>query len=182
VADRYWVGGTANWDGTAGTKWALTSGGLGGQAVPTSADDVFFDAASTGTCTISNGNTGAKSINCTGFTGTLSGNASITIAGSITLAAGMTYNYTGQITVTGTGTITSVAKSFNGPVIIDGVGITVTLGDAWTLAGGGGILTLTRGTLTTNNYNLTALDFRSSNTNNRTLNLGSSTVNLTFNG
>jgi hypothetical protein len=27
AASRYWVGGTANWDGTAGTKWALTSGG-----------------------------------------------------------------------------------------------------------------------------------------------------------
>ena len=45
MADRYWVGGTAAWDGTAGTKWALTSGGAGGQAIPTSADDVFFDAA-----------------------------------------------------------------------------------------------------------------------------------------
>ena len=30
MADRYWVGGTAAWDGTAGTKWALTSGGAGG--------------------------------------------------------------------------------------------------------------------------------------------------------
>ena len=27
---RYWVGGTADWDGTAGTKWAYTSGGVGG--------------------------------------------------------------------------------------------------------------------------------------------------------
>ena len=43
MAARYWVGGTANWDATAGTKWALTSGGAGGQAVPTSADDVFID-------------------------------------------------------------------------------------------------------------------------------------------
>ena len=42
MADRYWVGGTANWDGTAGTKWATSSGGLGGASVPTSADDVFF--------------------------------------------------------------------------------------------------------------------------------------------
>jgi len=45
MADRYWVGGTNNWNGTAGTKWALTSGGAGGQAEPTSADDVYFDAA-----------------------------------------------------------------------------------------------------------------------------------------
>jgi len=40
-ADRYWVGGTANWDGTAGTKWATSSGGNGGASVPTTADDVL---------------------------------------------------------------------------------------------------------------------------------------------
>ena len=91
MANRYWVGGTASWDGTAGTKWALTSGGAGGQAVPTSADDVFFSALSTGTCTIDTGNTGAKSINCTGFTGTITGTAAISVAGSITLVAGQTY-------------------------------------------------------------------------------------------
>jgi len=44
MAARYWVGGTANWDGTAGTKWALTSGGTGGQAIPGTGDDVFIDA------------------------------------------------------------------------------------------------------------------------------------------
>jgi hypothetical protein len=57
MADRYWVGGTANWDGTSGTKWSATSGGAGGASVPTSADDVFFDATSSGPCTISTGNT-----------------------------------------------------------------------------------------------------------------------------
>ena len=30
MADRYWVGGTANWDTTIGTKWATTTGGAGG--------------------------------------------------------------------------------------------------------------------------------------------------------
>jgi hypothetical protein len=29
MANRYWVGGTATWDATAGTKWATTSGGAG---------------------------------------------------------------------------------------------------------------------------------------------------------
>ena len=49
MADRYWVGGTASWDATAGTKWSTTSGGAGGAAVPTAADDVFFNAASSAT-------------------------------------------------------------------------------------------------------------------------------------
>ena len=73
MASRYWVGGTAAWDGTAGTKWALTSGGAGGQAVPTSADDVFFDAAS-GAVTVTVGATGnCNTLTFTGFTGTFTG-------------------------------------------------------------------------------------------------------------
>ena len=78
MANRYWVGGTANWDATAGTKWATTSGGAGGAAVPTSADDVFFDAASGAvTCTLTGGYfASCLSLTCTGFTGTLAGGAS----------------------------------------------------------------------------------------------------------
>lgn len=46
MANRFWVGGSGTWDATAGTKWALTSGGAGGQTVPTYIDDVYFDANS----------------------------------------------------------------------------------------------------------------------------------------
>jgi hypothetical protein len=107
MANRYWVGGTANWDGTAGSKWALTSGGAGGQAVPTSVDNVFFDAASGAvTCTISTGNTGADNLNCTGFTGTLAGSGNLDINGNITLVAGMTYTHTGRISISSSGTQT----------------------------------------------------------------------------
>ena len=180
MAARYWVGGTASWDGTAGTKWALTSGGAGGQAIPTSADDVFFDAASgVVTCTIATGNTGAKSITCTGFTGTLSVTADITVAGSITLVAGMTYTQSlGVVTVTvsATGTITSAGKTFH-RVTINAPGGTVQLADAIN-CGTAGTLIVTAGTFTTNNFSVTALAFESSNSNVRTINLGSSTVTL----
>lgn len=181
MANRYWVGGTAAWDGTAGTKWALTSGGAGGQAVPTASDDVFFDAASGAvTCTISSGNTGAKSINCTGFTGTLAGGIDITVAGSVTLVTGMTFSYTGGLTLSGTGTLTSAGKTFTGGgITINGVGITVTLGDAASTAFN---LVVTNGTFTTNNYNVTAAALSSSNSNTRTINLGSSTVTLSGGG
>ena len=175
MADRYWVGGTASWDGTAGTKWALTSGGAGGEAVPTTADDVFFSVLSTGTCTISTGNTGAKSINCTGFTGTLTGSAAITVAGSITLVAGQTYTHTGGVTITGTGTLITAGKNFSG-VIINGSGITVTLGDA--LITGGRTVTVTQGTFDTAGYNVTASTISSSNSNVRTINLNASTVTV----
>jgi hypothetical protein len=103
MANRYWVGGTANWDATAGTKWATTSGGAGGAAVPTAADDVYLDAASGAvTVTITGVDAVCRSIDCTGFTGTIThsvgrawsigdGTAG---AGSIALKfdAGMTYS------------------------------------------------------------------------------------------
>lgn len=171
MASRYWVGGTASWDGTAGTKWALTSGGAGGQAVPTSADDVFFTNLSTGTCTVATGNTGAKSITCTGFTGTLTVGATISVAGSVTLVAGMTFSATATVTITGTGTITSGGKTFSN-LTINGSGITVQLGDAFNASGA---LTVTAGTFTTSNFSVAALNFASSGSGTRTINLGSST-------
>ena len=44
MAARYWVGGAGSWASTA--KWSASSGGTGGQSVPTAADDVYFDGAS----------------------------------------------------------------------------------------------------------------------------------------
>lgn len=44
MADRYWVGGTGNWSNTA--MWSATSGGAGGASVPTAADNVIFNTAS----------------------------------------------------------------------------------------------------------------------------------------
>jgi hypothetical protein len=181
MADRYWVGGTANWDGTAGTKWATTSGGAGGASVPTSADAVFFTNLSTGTCTISTGNTGAQSITCTGFTGTLAGTAAITVSGSVTLVAGMTYTYTGTLTLAGTGTLTSAGKTL-GAVTVNGSGITVTLGDPLTASG---TFTVTQGTFTTANNDVTltgAAIFNSSNFNTRTINFGSSIISIATSG
>ena len=173
MADRFWRGGTASWDGTAGTKWASTVGGAGGASVPTSADDVFFDATSGAvTCTIASGNTGAKSINCTGFTGTLNFSATIAVSGSLTLVAGMTVTGTGSLQFNATGTITSAGKSL-GAITVIGAGITVDLADALTSSGA---ITVTSGTFTTNNFNVTATLLSSNNSNARTINLGSSTV------
>jgi hypothetical protein len=184
--DRFWRGGTASWDGTAGTKWADTVGGAGGASVPTSADDVYFDATSGAvTCTIAAGNTGAKSITCTGFTGTLTGSTAITVSGSITLVAAMTFTYSGTLTLAGTGTITSAGKTFLCPTTINGSGITVTLGDALTNNSGGNFLVST-GTFNTNNFNLTlsgSTIFNSSAVGNvRAINLGSSTVSIAAGG
>jgi hypothetical protein len=162
MADRYWVGGTANWVGSAGTNWATTSGGAGGAPVPTTADDVFFDANSSGTCSISVGNTGAKSINCTGFTGELRCNAAITVAGSITLDTGQTYTHSsGEVIITGTGTLTTAGKVFS-PVTVNGSGITATLGDALNISFRQ--ISFADGTFDTANYSITAGSFFASST------------------
>jgi len=177
VADRYWVGGTANWDGTAGTKWSATSGGPGGASVPTSADDVFFTNLSTGTCTIATGNTGARSINCTGFTGTITGSANITVSGSVTLVAGMTHTYTGSLTVNASATIICAGKTLADFLVISQTSTVVQLGDALFVNG----ITLSSGTFTTNNFSVTLTSsFNSIGSSSRTINLGSST--LTFAG
>jgi len=174
MADRFWRGGTANWDGTVGTKWSATVGGAGGASVPTSADDVFFDATSGGViCSIAAGNTGAKSITCTGFIGGLTGSANITVSGSVTLVAGMTITYSGTLTINGTGTLTTAGKTL-GSITINGSGITVTLGDAINVTRAGATLTITQGTFSTANFSVSAVNVNSNNSNTRTINMGSS--------
>ena len=178
MANRFWVGGTASWDGTAGTKWATTSGGAGGASVPTSADDVFFDANS-GAVTVTVSSSVCASLDFTGFTGTFAGSAGISIYGSLTAVAGMTWTYTGDLNFfasSGSLTITTAGKTVGN--LFFGV---VTTTATWTLGSAltsSGAVTVTRGTFTTNNYNVTATALSSNNSNTRTINLGSSTVTL----
>ena len=126
MANRYWVGGAATWDGTALLKWSTTSGGLGGQAVPTSADTVFFDANSgANTVTIGAGTAICSTLTMTGFTGTLAfGSNSINLAGSGTIYTGATTfsvsvkplmlcTYSGGIGRTINPTITTEANSIS---------------------------------------------------------------------
>jgi hypothetical protein len=189
MADRYWVGGTAAWDGTAGTKWSTTSGGTGGAAIPTTADDVFFNASSgASTVTISAGNTGAKSVTCTGFTGNFTGSGSLTVAGSFVMASTMSGStgFTGTITITGTGTLTTAGQfNFGSPRVfnINAPGGTVTLGGAFINgnSASGCFLTITAGTFDTGaNYSVSATTFDASGAGTKTLNLNAST--LTFSG
>lgn len=71
MATYYWVGGSGTWDTTSTINWALTSGGIGGAAVPGSGDDAVLDAAS-GTVVVTLGeNVLCSKLTCTGFTGTL---------------------------------------------------------------------------------------------------------------
>lgn len=169
MALRYWVGGTANWDNTAGTKWSTTDGGAGGSAVPTSADDVFFTATSGANTITITATANAKTLTCTGFTGTLTGSTTLTVAGNVTFVSTMTLNYTGALTITATSNLTSGGKTLGGNLSITS-GVSVTLIDNCIILGsltsagtpvllGGKTLTigtsLTTSALTANNCNLT---------------------------
>ena len=179
AADRYWVGGTANWDGTAGAKWALTSGGASGEAVPTATDDCYFDAASGAVTVTVTATANCLSLTFTGFTGTFAGSSALNVAGSLTLATGMTRTYTGALTFTSTATgktITLNGKTTASAIVFNGVGGGWTVQDDW--SNGTSNITLTNGSLDTNGKTLTLGTFSSSNTNVRSLTLGTSTINL----
>ncbi len=69
MADRYWVGGTGNWDSFNPANWSATTGGAGGASVPTSVDNVIFDA-----------NSGASNFLVTVGFGAICANLTISIA------------------------------------------------------------------------------------------------------
>lgn len=195
MANRYWVGGTATWDGTAGSKWATTSGGAGGSAAPTAADDVFLDAAS-GVVTVTLSAVFCRSLNCTSFTGTLSHPAATTLtigdgtagAGNVALllVAGMTYTLGGTSSSSLTFVSTSATQQTltfggktTGNIFLQGVGSSYLYTDAHTTAAA---VTLTQGIFNTGNQTCSWGQFLTSNSNVRTLTLGSSAITLTLVG
>jgi len=180
MANRYWVGGTNNWNGTAGTKWSETSGGAGGASEPTSADDVFFDGNSgTVTVTVSTSTRVCRTLNFTGFTGTFAGSTALQIHGSLIAPAGFTRTYTGSITFLGSGSWNiEVGVIWAGLWTLDNVSGEWSLSSNLEFTLGNATISLLGGTFNTDNYDLIISDLISSGSVVRTLNLGSSYVYL----
>jgi len=105
--NRYWVGGTGNWNDTS--HWSASSGGSGGASVPTSNDDVFIDSnsgLSGGTITVRYGY--CNNLTCTsGHTYTIQGDdyGEITLNGSLELESGITWGSHLMLILSGSGTI-----------------------------------------------------------------------------
>lgn len=186
MAVKYARAAGGNWN-TAGT-WSTTSGGAADTTVPTAADDVRLDAASgnvvldvTPVC---------RSIDCTGYTGTLSGSANISIgdatagAGNVALkfVAGMTYTHTGTITFVSTST-TQQTIDFAGKST-GNVTYNPASGGSWihvgthSQNGTGSLITLTRGALDLNGQTMNWGLFVSSGTGVRVFTLGASAITL----
>jgi hypothetical protein len=200
----YWVGGTGNWSST--TKWATSSGGVSGAAIPMSLDTVTFDSMSNPTAYTATIDAGVTIARCAAFTmaGPLTGN--VTFAGTVPIAyhgnvsfaaTGITRTYTGAMNWAGNSsyTFTTNGLSLSNTITVNGIGSTWTLGFALNI-GVTSAFNVTYGTFSTSasNYALTGQAFSSSNNNIRSINLNGSTItksgtfpfivsstNLTFN-
>ena len=114
MANRYWVGNGGDWSDNT-NHWSASSGGAGGASLPTSSDDVFFDANSfsAGSQTVTIDVTAyCLNMDWTGATDTptLAGGLASHIYGSLTLIAGMTVTQSGYLyfrATSGTHTITT---------------------------------------------------------------------------
>lgn len=195
MSTRYWVGGDGNWS-QANYHWSDTSGGTPNASfLPTSVDDVLFDANSnTGTdpFTVCVDETAAA--NCQDFsTSSLDGamtllmnavTSTLNVFGSLTLPAS---NFTWSAPLGGslnfTATTTGKTVTTNGALIpttsifFNGAGGEWTLGSAFT--GAGTVFNCSQGTFNTGNFNITCSNFNTtSNSLVRVINLGSSTLTL----
>ena len=183
MADRYWVGGTGTWNTTSTTNWSATSGGASGASVPTVADSVFFDQASTYTVTMT-GALACLNFNVTGGTVTFQNGTSPTldVRGSWSTVAATVWNTTGAITFSATTsrTITTNAITIRSPITFNGVGGTWTLQDNLTLLSTL-TTTLSAGTLALNNFTLSTGIFTSTTTTTRVITFGT-TGQITITG
>lgn len=183
-ANRYWVGGTGNWNSTS--HWATSSNGTGGASVPTSSDDVYFDANSfsTGDQTVTiNINASCRNIDFSGASNnpTLAGasNRTLTVSGSLKFIAGMTLSFAGDFTFNGSNThnITSAGQTFNEDVLFNGTG-TWRIQDDFNVSDQ---IQLQDGTLNFNGHDILCNDLNAniSGDNTRSLNFGNSDVTIT---
>lgn len=176
----YWnLAGTENWSATG---WALTSTGTPAvNNFPLAQDTATFtDAGSAGTVSLNAGwNIGTLDMSGRTSAMTLGGGQNPSIYGNVTFGSGVTSTAAGSWIFRGTGTqtFTTAGKSLQNSLIVDNPSCTFKHGDAYTSSGSQGIQ-VTRGTYSTENYNISVATLNSNNTNTRSVTLGTSTLTL----
>lgn len=181
------VGGGWNTDAT----WSTTSGGAADTTKPTAADDVFLDASS-GNVTV-DAASACRSLNCTGYTGTLAfNNFTLSIGDATAGASNIALKFVAGMLVTFsnvTSTIAYVSTSatvqtidYAGKNVVnttfDANGGSYQLTGTWSTSNAASVTTLTRGTLDTNGQTVTWGKFLSDNSNTRVITLGSSNITI----
>jgi hypothetical protein len=182
MADRFWRGGTGNWNNTA--FWSTSDGGGGGASVPGTGDDVYFTANSntgTGSFTVTvNVDSGCRSFTASGLDGTmtLGGSSQLSVYGSMSLpASNFTWSHTGVLlfaTNSTSKTINMNGKTAGGAVEFANSGGPAT--DTWQLSAAfatSGAVTYRAGTLDINGYSFTAASLASVLAETKTLTFGS---------
>lgn len=176
----YWVGGTGTWNSSTTTNWADSTGGTSGVVPPSAWDNVIIDTSSgTGIITMSAGFCQDLSISATQALSTsTSGTASV--YGNLTLPSGGSFSFGISTVLTLASTTSGKTITTNGclcsRLVCNGVGGEWSLQDNLT-GQTNAYLTLTNGTFSTNNHNITGfISYTSSGTGTTALNLGSSTL------
>ena len=186
VAENYyWVGGSGNWSDI--NHWAPLSGGsVIHSQTPTPDDDVFFDSNSFNalnqTVLINQ-----KNAVCRNFDWTNVGNnpelvghdtTSLRIYGNLILAENMIQHYHGEVvfeSVTTGKTIITATHTFLNNVRFNGIGGGWQFLDDFSVEGN---LYFMHGTLETNGHGLNCIDFVSLESNNRSISLSTSAIQL----
>ena len=137
MATLYFRSTGTNW-GTAG-DWSTTpSPAYVGGAVPTTADDVIFEAASAN-CIVNASNRVCKTINFTNYTNTITMSFNITVSGAITFGASMLVHASGLGAMICTTTSTITTNGFVWPNAfnfgVSGISQTYTLADNMSVNG-----------------------------------------------
>lgn len=178
----YWnLAAGGNWSANA---WAASSGaGVSTDNFPLAQDTAVIENTglnTSATVTLDSAipYTGAVTMSTRTNAMTLAGSTAYTVYGNWVLGSGVTQSYSNILSFSGrnTQTITSAGKTLSGAITIDSYGGTVELADALNI--GANVLIITNGTFDTKNFNVTAGSLSSSNSNVRTITLGSSTVTL----
>ena len=183
--DYYWVGGTGDWSDI--NHWATSSGGVVLHAqVPTSNDNVYFDInsfiESNNIVTINLGNAVCRDMDWTGaaLNPVMEGQDTINlrIYGSMKLITDMTQNFDGTISFESTSTgksISTSGKSLYNHIYFQGNGGGWSLTDDFITTKN---IYFNHGILNTNNHFLNCYEFYSTVQNQRTINLGSSIIEI----
>lgn len=183
------IGTAANWNSVQ--SWSATSGGVGGASVPTSADNVYFNANSfTAGSQVVTVNATAYCLNMD-WTGslntptlTLSGANTLDTYGNVTLITAMACGGgTGYLAFNAAGqTFTTNGLSLTCNILISNVAVSsVTLAGAPATLTTSKVIALYSGALTTSNFTVNCAGFvDAANALAKTLTLGTSTINCTY--
>lgn len=186
IANRYWVGNGGNWSDYA-NHWSATSGGGPGASLPTSADNVYFDANSfSGTEQMVMVDVAANCLDMdwTGTTNspTLAGSSTINVYGSLTFITAMSITWTDSLVfkATATGkTVNLAGLALLNDVYFDGVGGEWTLQSSLITGGSLKSLYVTHGSLITGGESITLSgSFNFNNSNTKSISLGASVITV----